>query len=226
MKDKGTLYIVATPIGNLEDITLRGLSVLRDSADLILCEDTRYTAKLLNHYNIKKTTRPLHSHTSAGVIGKILERISLGENAAYVTDSGTPGISDPGSRLVSMARDVDIPVVPLPGPSALTSLVSISGFPSKRIAFGGFTTKKPGKRIRELEELKALKGIVVVYESPHRIEKMLRAVAEVFPGKNVVIAREMTKIHEEIISGTIEEIISRLESLTQKGEFAIAIDNS
>lgn len=221
--DAGTLYIIASPIGNLEDITLRALRVLRDHTDIVYCEDTRQTRKLLSHYNIDLPVRSLHAHSDEKKISEAVDLLLEGKSVSYLTDSGTPGVSDPGSRLVSGARDRNISILPVPGPSALTSIVSIGGFPSKNIHFGGFLSKKEGKKKRELVQLSRSGGIIVLYESPYRIKKTILTIHEVFPGADIIIGREMSKIHEEYISGPVSEVIKNLDSLVEKGEFTLAI---
>ena len=201
----GKLYIIAGPIGNLEDITFRAVRILKEEVKFACCEDTRQSRKLLNHYEIDMPLIPFHSHSYEGHLEKILDRLE-NETGAYLTDSGTPCISDPGSKLVSTARKRGIEIIPLPGPSALTALASVSGFAGKNIIFAGFVSKKPGRRIGELEDFKTFDGTIIIYESPHRILKTLAAIAEVFPGKNVVIGREMTKFHEQFICATPEEL--------------------
>ena len=221
----GQLYIVAAPIGNTEDITLRALRVLKEEVALIYCEDTRHTGKLLAAHNIPLKMRSLHAHSSDERIAEACAAILAGKNIAYLTDAGTPGLSDPGSRLVAQARSAGIRVVPLPGPSALTALVSVSGFPEKNVFFAGFLSKKPGTRINELKKLSEFEGIIVLYESPYRMHKLILAIAEVFPNKEIVIGREMTKLFEEIIRGRAEQISAELSVIKEKGEFSIAIFN-
>jgi 16S rRNA (cytidine1402-2'-O)-methyltransferase len=219
----GTLYIVATPIGNLEDITFRAVRILKEEVDLILCEDTRQTRKLLNHYGITAPTQSLHTHSPAQKIEGIVDFLLSGKNAAYATDSGTPGISDPGSRLVAAARARGVPVCPLPGPSALAAIVSVSGYHGKEVTFAGFLSKKENRRKKELMALKEHGGLIVLYESPYRVRKLLAAVGEVFPRCRVLIGREMTKMFEEFRFDTIENLITGLDGIKEKGEFALAI---
>ncbi|HOO71858.1 MAG TPA: 16S rRNA (cytidine(1402)-2'-O)-methyltransferase [Spirochaetota bacterium] len=219
------LYIIATPIGNMEDITLRASRILKNEVDLIFCEDTRQTRKLLNHLGINLPLISLHSHSPESKILHAINELKKGSTVAYLTDAGTPGISDPGSRLVREAVKNNYAVTPLPGPSALTAALSISGFPEKEVIFTGFLSKKEGKRINELKALAEFEGLLVIYESPHRIIKMLHAINEVFPDKEILIAREITKIHEEFIRGTAHEILSMDPPFTQKGEFTLVIRN-
>lgn len=223
--ESGILYIIASPIGNIEDITLRAVRILREEVSLVYCEDTRQTRKLLDAYEVKARTKSIHAHSSDRKIEEACEELKSGQNIAYLTDAGTPGLSDPGSRLVQEARKQGIAVQPLPGPSALAALVSVAGFPEKNIIFGGFISKKPGRRIHELEKLREFEGIIVIYESPYRIKKLIDAVSQVFPDSQVIIGREMTKHFEEFITGTASEIHSRADSIQEKGEFSIAILN-
>jgi 16S rRNA (cytidine1402-2'-O)-methyltransferase len=221
----GTLYIVASPIGNLEDITLRALRVLREEADLVYCEDTRQTRKLLMQYAISIPVRSLHAQSSEEKQNAAVHTLLEGKSIAYLTDSGTPGVSDPGSLLVRRAREAGIPVVPLPGPSALAAVISVCGFPEKSVIFTGFLSKKEGRARRELEALKSRPGVIVIYESPYRIKRLLGIIHEVFPDSEVLIAREMTKLFEEFITGTMAEIMEKAGSIKEKGEFTVAVYN-
>jgi 16S rRNA (cytidine1402-2'-O)-methyltransferase len=217
------LYVVATPIGNLEDMTLRALRILKEEVAAVFCEDTRQTRKLLTHYGIDHPSFPLHAHSHEGALDKAVSFLREGQSIAYVTDCGTPGVSDPGSRLVQAVRESGFAVSPLPGASALTALLSVSGFSGKNVIFGGFPSKKEGRRQKELARLASFPGIVVVYESPHRIKKTLASIETVFPGKKILVGREMTKMFEEFVPGTAASVS---EKLKEKGEFAIAIDNT
>jgi 16S rRNA (cytidine1402-2'-O)-methyltransferase len=223
--EKGKLYIVATPIGNMDDISYRAVKVLREEADIIICEDTRQSGKILNNFSIKKPRTSLHSHTGQEKIRNICKEITEGKSAAYLTDSGTPSISDPGSRLVSCARSMDIDIIPIPGPSALTSIISVAGFPEKRVIFTGFLSKKEGKMKRELLEIKNIPGIIVIYESPYRIKKLLKILAEIFPDSSMIIGREMTKFYEEFYTGKAGELWEKSDEIREKGEFTIALLN-
>jgi 16S rRNA (cytidine1402-2'-O)-methyltransferase len=225
MTETAALYIIAAPIGNPEDMTLRSLRILKDTVEIVYCEDTRQTARILSYHGINKPLRSLHMHSDDRKIHSLINDIKKNISIGYMTDSGTPGLSDPGSRIVSMARKEGITVIPVPGVSALTTLVSVTGFPEKTVLFGGFLSKKPGKRVNELNRLKIHEGIIVIYESPHRIKKTLKDIGDVFPGKEVIIGREMTKKFEEYINFNSEQISSIIENLTEKGEFAIAILN-
>ena len=219
------LYVIASPIGNMEDITMRAARVLREDVDLVFCEDTRQTRKLLNHLGLGLPAYSLHSHSTEARINQAVNALLDGKKIAYLTDAGTPGISDPGARLVQEAAKNGIPVIPLPGPSALTSLISACGFPDKEVIFAGFLSKKDGRRKNELKRLGEFDGLIVVYESPHRIGRLLAAAADVFPEEKAVIGREMTKIHEEFLRGTVKELAERSDTITAKGEFTVAIWN-
>ena len=221
----GTLYIIATPIGNMEDITFRAIRILKEEVDLVCCEDTRQTRKLLNHYGIITATQSLHTHSSAQKIEGLIGLLLGGKSIAYVTDSGTPGISDPGSRLVDAARSRNITVCPIPGPSALAAIMSVAGYHGKNISFAGFLSKKENRRKNELLKLKESEGIIILYESPYRIKKLLIAINEVLPGSRVLIGREMTKFHEEFIFDRTENLVMKLDTIKEKGEFTIAIIN-
>lgn len=223
MKENGTLYIVATPIGNLKDITLRALDVLKD-VDVIACEDTRHTLKLLNTYSISKKLISCRSGNEEKAAVRITSILEDGMSAAYVSDAGTPGLSDPGSRLVRMVRDEGFKIVPLPGPSAFASLVSVGAFPDKAVTFEGFLSPKPGRRRKRLKELLERNESAIFYESPFRIIKLLTDIADLFPEREVLVGREMTKIHEEFLEGPVEEVLKRLESREKvKGEFSVLV---
>lgn len=225
MTERAALYIIAAPIGNPDDMTIRAVNMLRDTIDIIYCEDTRQTGRVLSHFGISRPLRSLHMHSDDRKIRELIEEIRSGKNVGYMTDSGTPGLSDPGSRIVAMVRNEGLNVIPLPGVSALTTLVSVSGFPDKSVLFGGFLSKKPGKRVNELKRMREHEGILVVYESPHRIRKTLTDIKEVFPDREIIIGREMTKKFEEYLRLNASGMDELLETLTEKGEFAIAILN-
>ncbi len=222
---KGNLYIIATPIGNLEDITLRALKTLKEDTDYIFCEDTRQTRKILRRFGIELPTISLHSHSSFSKISRAIKIMCEGKNVSYLTDSGTPSLSDPGSKLVSNARESGIAVIPIPGASALSTIISVSGFPEKNIIFAGFLSKKEGRRRRELEKLREYNGTIVIYESPHRIKRLLEAIHDIFPHSEIVIGREMTKIHEEFLTGRVDEIFAGIDRIKERGEFTIAVLN-
>jgi 16S rRNA (cytidine1402-2'-O)-methyltransferase len=217
------LYVVATPIGNLEDITLRALRVLGE-VEAIACEDTRQTAKLLNHYRLKKRLVSYHSHSDARAAGKILEILDSGADIALVSDGGTPGISDPGSPLVRAVRDAGHRTVPIPGPSALTALLSIAGAPVKGTVFEGFLSPKPGRRRRRLGELLGLGDNILLFESPHRILRLLEDLRDMAPERTVLLGRELTKIHEEILEGFPGALLTELAGRPRMvGEFAVLV---
>jgi len=219
----GVLYIVGTPIGNLEDITLRALKTLAE-ADLIAAEDTRRTRKLLSRCEIAgKRLESHHDHNKEARTPGLLRRLEQGESVALVTDAGTPGLSDPGYYLVKRAIEAGIDVVPIPGPSALTAALSSSGLPTDRFAFEGFLPVKSGRRQRRLEELSRETRTVVLFESPHRIAKLLSELEERMAGRQVVIARELTKIHEEFLRGTVREVAEKIGRRKARGEYVVLI---
>jgi len=220
-----SLYIIAAPIGNPDDITIRALNTIRDTIEILYCEDTRETGKILSYHGIKKPLRSLHAHSDDKKILSLIEEVKNNINVGYMTDAGTPGLSDPGNKIVYMARKEGINVIPVPGVSALATIVSVSGFPDKNIFFGGFLSKKPGRRINELSRLKNNEGIIVIYESPHRIKKTLKDIGEIFPEREIIIGREMTKKFEEFINFNSHNINNILDELTEKGEFTIGILN-
>jgi len=216
------LYIVATPIGNLSDITLRALETLR-KVDLILAEDTRQTIKLLNHYQIKKPLFSFHSYTNERKLDQIKTKLKAGRIVALVTDSGTPGISDPGAKLVqAIIKDKggdQIKILPIPGPSALTAAVSVSGFSVSKFLFLGFLPRKKGRK-KLLESLNNEKRTVVFYESPFRVKKTLAELSIILGDKEVCVCRELTKIFETIYRGRISEVLPKIK---EKGEFVVLI---
>jgi 16S rRNA (cytidine1402-2'-O)-methyltransferase len=218
------LYIVATPIGNLKDISLRGLECLKQ-ADTIACEDTRHSLKLLNHYGIKKPLISCHGHNEEKSSIRILALLREGKDVAYISDAGTPGVSDPGARLVRQARNSKVPVIPLPGPSAFAALMSVSGFPGKTLTFEGFLSPKAGRRRSRLRELLDRNEAFILYESVHRIIKLLRDIADLEPERLLLAGREMTKEFEEYLEGTAEEILLNFEQKTPKGEFAVLVSD-
>ena len=218
-----TLYIVGTPIGNLGDITFRAVETLK-SVDVIAAEDTRHTLQLLNHFEIHKPLVSCRSQNEAVAGQKIIRLLDEGQTVAYASDAGTPGISDPGAVLAGMARDSGHKVVPIPGPSAFAALVSVAGAGGKTLIFEGFLSPKPGRRRSRLRELLAGGEAVVLYESPFRIVKLLSDIADIDCKRRVVVGRELTKIHEEIIGGTAEELRDEFLSRTKiLGEFAVFI---
>jgi 16S rRNA (cytidine1402-2'-O)-methyltransferase len=220
---KGELFIVGTPIGNLEDITLRALKVLGE-VDLIAAEDTRQIRKILNKYSIKNRTISYHEHDEDFKSQKIVYELLSGKDVALVSDAGMPGISDPGYRLVNLAIKQGIEVISVPGPSALIASLSISGLPTDCFFFSGFLPAKKGERIKKLQDYKDYPCTLIFYEAPHRIEKSLQDVLEILGNRKVVIARELTKMHEEILHGSVEELISLLTARQIKGEITLLVE--
>lgn len=218
----GTLYVVATPIGNLEDITLRALRVLKE-VGLVACEDTRRTRTLLTHFGVHAPVTSYFEHNKLAKGPAILTTLREGKSVALVTDAGTPGISDPGFLLVREARAAGIPVVPVPGPSAVVAALSAAGIPADSFVFDGFLPVKPGKRIHRLEALRGLEMTLVCYESPHRILAALEAIGHVFGQVEIVVARELTKRFEEIVRGTPGALRERFAAGTVRGEFTLVI---
>jgi 16S rRNA (cytidine1402-2'-O)-methyltransferase len=219
----GTLYVVATPIGNLSDIALRAIETLR-SVDLIACEDTRHTRKLLEHFGIKKSLISYHEHNETERATELIKRLQKGESIALVSDAGTPAISDPGYRIIKLAAESSIRVVPIPGPSALIAALSASGLPTDSFFFGGFLPPKAGERRRRLGELASIPGTLVFYEAPHRISRTLSDCLDVLGDRSATVARELTKVHEDIIRGSLSELISHFEAKPPKGELVLLID--
>lgn len=219
----GTLYVVATPIGNLEDITFRAIRTLRE-VDLIACEDTRLTSKLLNHYNIKKPLKSYHQHTKLEKIELLINELKDGKNIALVTDAGTPGISDPGNKLVQEVLKENITVIPIPGPSALTAIASVSGIDMQKFAFLGFPPHKKGRE-KFFKEVVGYNYPVVYYESPYRVLKNLALLEEIQPGKDVIVGRELTKIFEEVVRGKVSRVIKYFTEKKAKirGEFVVIV---
>ena len=218
------LYLVATPIGNLEDITLRAIRVLKQ-ADLIACEDTRQTQKLLNHYGIETRTISYHEHNEASRAAELIEALAPGARIAVASDAGTPGISDPGFRLVSLAIESGIPVVPVPGPVAFAAALIASGLAGTTFSFRGFLPAKSGARRRTLEKIRQSEQAEIFYEAPHRILEVVEDIVAVLgPSWQIVVARELTKIHEEFLRGTAAEILQILKDRGEiKGEITLLI---
>jgi len=220
----GALYLVGTPIGNLEDITLRALRTLKE-VDLIACEDTRQTAKLLQHYGIEKPTISYHEHNELTRAAELVVHLENGDNVALVTDAGMPGVSDPGYRLVSLAVRHHIRVVPIPGPSAFLSALVASGLPGESFRFSGFLPAKLGQRRKLLESIKESPRTQIFYEAPHRIIETLKDIVDVLgPARHVVIAREVTKLHEEFMRGRALDLMEEAERRGElKGEITLLI---
>lgn len=217
-----TLYLVASPIGNLEDITLRALRTLKE-CDLVAAEDTRRTGQLLRHFGISKPLVSYFKFSEARRSEELIERLRRGERIALVTDAGTPGISDPGERVVKAAIAAGFRVESVPGPCALVAALTASGLPTDEFHFIGFLPHKSGQRRNKLEALKAVDGTLVLYESPYRIEKLLGELNEVFSRREVVLARELTKHFEEFLRGTPAELLEVFKSRGAKGEFVVLI---
>jgi 16S rRNA (cytidine1402-2'-O)-methyltransferase len=222
----GTLYVVATPIGNLEDISARALRILGE-VDLIACEDTRHTRKLLDRYGISKPLVSYHEHNESARAAELMIDLLAGKNIALVSDAGTPLIADPGYRLVEQARQRGVTVSPVPGPSALLAALSASGLPTDSFVFLGFLPPKQGQRRKLLEEWKSLPATLVFYEAPHRILETLEDIAAIFGPRHCVLARELTKIHEEFLRGTPSQLREALaERAAVKGEITAMIAKS
>ncbi|HEU5414556.1 MAG TPA: 16S rRNA (cytidine(1402)-2'-O)-methyltransferase [Candidatus Angelobacter sp.] len=220
---KGVLYVVATPIGNLEDITYRAVRILRE-AGLIACEDTRHTRKLLDHYSIEGKLVSYHEHNEPERAQELVERLLEGVSVAQVSDAGMPGISDPGYRVIKLAIENGIPVVPVPGPSALIAALAASGLPTDAFEFRGFLPAKSGQRRTELESIRPREHTMIFYEAPHRIHEAINDIVAVLgPERPIVIARELTKVHEEFLRGTVREIAENIRDRELKGEITILI---
>lgn len=221
----GVLYIVATPIGNLEDITLRALRILKE-ADLIAAEDTRHTRKLLDRYDIHTPLTSYHDHNKEEKAPLLVNRLLDGKNVALVSDAGTPGISDPGYFLINLAAHENIPTTPIPGATAAIAALSISGLPTDNFAFEGFLPGRHAARIKRLEELKDEKRTVIFYEAPHRILQALEDMRQVLGDRKAVLTRELTKLHEEVVRGTFTQILTHLKKKSIRGEFTLSVHGS
>jgi 16S rRNA (cytidine1402-2'-O)-methyltransferase len=219
----GTLYLISTPIGNLEDITHRAVRLL-GQVDLIACEDTRHTRKLLNHYGLNTRTISYHEHNERERAAQLLKLIESGSDVAIVSDAGTPGISDPGFRLTQLAIEGGARVVPVPGPSALITALVASGLPTDEFFFGGFLPARSGARRTRLKQVADMRATLIFYEAPHRIAAALRDAREVLGERTTVVARELTKIHEEIARGRLSELAARFSSTEARGEMVLIID--
>ncbi|MGB7061135.1 MAG: 16S rRNA (cytidine(1402)-2'-O)-methyltransferase [Candidatus Zixiibacteriota bacterium] len=221
--EPGVLYLVSTPIGNLDDITLRALRVLKE-VDLVAAEDTRHTGMLLKHYDLKKSLTSYHDFNKERKAPLLIKRLKASQSVAVTSDAGTPGISDPGYYLVQLAIEEDIKVVPIPGASAFLSALVVSGLPTDRFAFEGFLPAKPGKRKKRLEELREERRTLILYESPHRFARMMDDLSEILGQRRVVVARELTKKFEEILRGTPETIRESFGARKIKGELVVLVE--
>ncbi|UTC89409.1 16S rRNA (cytidine(1402)-2'-O)-methyltransferase [Treponema denticola] len=219
----GILFVVATPIGNLKDISFRALETFQE-ADFIACEDTRHTLGLLTHYEISKPLISCRAVNEASASEKIVKLLDEGKKVAYASDAGTPAISDPGSILVRMAREAGHTIIPIPGASAFGAIMSIAGTYDKTVVFEGFLSPKAGKRKRRLQELFDFGAGFVLYESPYRIVKLLADIAEIDSNRELIVGRELTKLHEEIIKGPAAEVLQNFEKRPSiKGEFSVFV---
>jgi 16S rRNA (cytidine1402-2'-O)-methyltransferase len=218
----GTLYLVATPIGNLEDITLRALRTLKE-CDLVAAEDTRHTGQLLKHFGISRPLLSYFQFNEARRSEEIIERLRRGEKIALVTDAGSPGISDPGERVVRAVIAAGLRVEPVPGPCALVAALTAGGLGTDEFHFVGFLPHKSGQRRNRLEKLRNVPGTLVLYESPYRVEKLLRELNDIYPKREVVLGRELTKKFEEYVRGTPAQLLQHFEKRAVRGEFVVLI---
>ena len=216
------IYLVATPIGNLADITLRALAVL-SRADVVYCEDTRHSAKLLQHYSIAAKTLPLHEHNEDREIERVLSEAEAGKRIAIISDAGTPLLSDPGFRLVRTAASRNIPVISIPGPSAVLTALTTSGLPTDAFFFAGFLPPKQAARRTRLAEIAQIPGSLIIFEAPHRVEDALADMADVLGNRAAVVARELTKLHETMTRGTLRALADQFAGSTLKGEIVIVV---
>lgn len=222
--EKGILYIVATPIGNLEDITLRAIRILKE-VDLIAAEDTRHTLKLLNHLEISKPLISYHRHNEETRSNILIQKLEEGKNIALVSDAGTPGICDPGMEIIKRCINLGITIVPIPGACAMINSLVCSGMDTKEFIFLGFLPLNKKLRKNKLEEIKQSDKTIIIYEAPHKIENTLKDLKQILNNdRKITLAREITKIHEEFIRGTIEELIKKVENI--KGEIVLIIDKN
>jgi 16S rRNA (cytidine1402-2'-O)-methyltransferase len=220
----GTLYLVATPIGNLEDITYRAVKVLK-SVDLIAAEDTRKTKILLDHYIISKPMMSYYSYNEQARAPQLIDKLLAGQSIALVSDAGTPGISDPAFHIVQQALLHGIPIIPIPGPTAFISALIASGLPTDRFVFEGFLPQKKGRKTK-FELLKSESRTIVLYESPHRIIKTLTEIQNYFGNRHVVVARELTKKFEEIVRGSVQSVLAELSKKSPRGEYVVIVEGS
>ncbi len=219
----GTLYLVATPIGNLQDISFRALETLK-TVDLIACEDTRHTKKLLNHYSIKNRLISYHEHNEMERAIELAEYLKQGKSIAIVSDAGTPAICDPSFRIVEKANEIGAKVISIPGAVAFVNALIVSGLPTDSVFFGGFLPSKMSERIRRLEEVKTIPATLVFYETPHRLGKSLLDCFEVLGNRKAAIARELTKLHEETICGNLQDLAEKFSINQTKGEIVLVIE--
>ena len=220
-KQKGNLYVVATPIGNLEDITLRAIKTLKE-VDLIAAEDTRHTLKLLNHLEITKPMISYHRHNEEIRCENLIKELKEGKNIALVSDAGTPGICDPGEEIIKKCIEEDIKVIPIPGACAMINALIASGISTKEFSFLGFLPLNKKNRKEKIEEIKNSNKTIIIYEAPHKLKNTLNDLSSILEDRKIVLARELTKIHEEYIRGTINELIEKAENL--KGEIVLIIE--
>jgi 16S rRNA (cytidine1402-2'-O)-methyltransferase len=222
LANTGTLYLVSTPIGNLEDITLRALRVLKE-VELIAAEDTRRTRRLLRHYQISRPLISYHDHNKEARSPSLLEKLNSGKSLALVSDAGTPGISDPAFYLVRLAIQHGVPVVPVPGPSALISALIVSGLPPDRFAFEGFLPAKSGRRRRKLKTLAGEERTILFFESPYRLKRTLEDILEIMGDRRATVARELTKKFEEVTRGTVTQLLEHYGEKKPRGEVVIVL---
>lgn len=220
---QGKLYLVATPIGNLEDITLRAIKILKE-VDIIVAEDTRKTLKLLNHLEIQKHMISYHRHSKNERVLEIIEEMKNGKNIALVSDAGTPVISDPGEEIVKFAIKEEIEIVPIPGACALITAIIASGIDSKEFSFLGFLPMDKKLRKNKLKQIENIQNTTILYEAPHKLKNTLNDLEEILGERKIVLAKELTKIHEEFLRGTAKEVLQKLEE--PKGEFVIVIEKA
>jgi len=221
----GTLYLVGTPIGNLEDLTLRAIRTLQE-VDLIAAEDTRQTLKLLSHLGVHKPLVSYHEHNQRTAGPALIERLQNGENVALVTDAGMPAISDPGEDLVRLALEASLPVVPIPGPTAFATALVVSGLATQRFVFEGFLPVKKKERREALERLRLESRTVILYEAPHRLTDTLAELAETLGERPMAVARELTKLHEEVLRGTPAQLLAHFRDHAPRGEFVLVISGA
>ncbi len=221
----GVLYVVATPIGNLEDVTLRALKVLRE-VDLIAAEDTRQARKLLQHYGIRKPVTSYHEHNEEARTRQLLSALRAGRSVALVSDAGTPVLSDPGYHLVRACAEAGLRVVPVPGPSAVTAALAVCGLPTDRFLFLGFPPRRPAARRQFLEEVRDQRATLVLFEAPQRLVACLQDVREVLGDRRVAVCRELTKLHEEVHRGTVSEVLRALGPAGVRGEVTVVVEGA